>query len=173
MTMMRLKALQVMPVLVALLATSAFAADRTGPSAISTDSAGMASSASSNVPIVSGGIGFDSQQAIAARQREFNLKLLFTLTEGNYVSNVNVQIQDAGGRTVAQHEAQGPFMLAKLPGGTYNVVATYEGKQQSRRINVAGGMKTEHFRWPSNPSTDFPAQKDVVDPPRDVTAGRF
>ena len=82
-------------------------------------------------------------------------------------------IQDASGRTVAQHEAQGPFMLAKLPGGTYNVVATYEGKQQARRINVAGGLKTEHFRWPSNPSTDFPAQSDVVDPPRDVTAGRF
>lgn len=167
------KALRVVPVLVALLAASALAAERTGTKSIATDSAGMASSSSSSVPVVSGGVGFDSQQAIAAREREFNLKLLFTLNEGNYVSNVNVVIQDAGGRTVAQHEAQGPFMLAKLPGGTYNVVATYEGKQQARRINIAGGLKTEHFRWPSNPSTDFPAQKDVVDPPRDFTAQRY
>ena len=169
--MIPMKALCAVPVLVAVLATSAVAADRT-PRASATDSMGMASSSSSNVPIISGGVGFDSQQAVAARERDFNLKLLFTLSEGNYVSNVNVVIQDAAGRTVAQHEAQGPFLLAKLPGGTYNVVATYEGKQQSRRINVAGGRKTEHFRWPSNPSTDFPAQTDVVDPPRDVTAGR-
>ena len=170
--MRAMKTLRMIPVLVAVLAMPAFAADKMRMDS-SSDRAGMSSSSGSSVPIVSGGIGFDSQQAVAAREREYNLKLLFTLNEGNYVSDVGVVIQDASGRTVAQHESQGPFVLAKLPGGTYNVVATYEGKRQTRRVNVAGGLKTEHFRWPSNPSTDFPAQKDVVDPPRDFTAGRF
>lgn len=167
-----MKTLRVMPVLVALLATPALAADKMRMDS-SSDRAGMSSSSGSSVPIVSGGIGFDSQQAVAAREREYNLKLLFTLNEGNYVSDVGVEIQDASGRTLVQHESQGPFVLAKLPGGSYNVVATYEGKRQTRRINVGGGIKTEHFRFASNPATDFPAQKDVVDPPRDFTAGRY
>ena len=48
------KTLWVIPLLVALLATSAFAADRTGSNA--TDDSGIASSLSSNVPIISGGV---------------------------------------------------------------------------------------------------------------------
>ena len=155
--MKSIETLRAIPVLVALLVTPTFAAEMSP----------------SNVPIISGGIGFDDQQFVAAREREYNLKLLFTLNEGNYISDVDVVIQDAGGRTLAQHETSGPFMLAKLPSGSYNVVATYEGKRQTRRVNVGAGLRTEQFRWPSNPSTDFPAQKDIVDPPRDVTAGRF
>lgn len=144
--MKRMKTLLVMPVCVGLLVAPALAAD----------SVAMLS----NVPFVSGGVGFDDQQSLAARAREFNLKLLFTLNEGNYVADVGVVIQDAGGRTLLQHEAPGPFLMAKLPGGTYTVTATYEGKTQTRRVSVGNGMRTEHFRWPSNPQTDFPLPSD-------------
>ena len=80
---------------------------------------------------------------------------MFTLTEGNYLSDVDVAIKDAGGKTLIQHTAEGPFLLAKLPGGTYSVSATYDGKTQSRKIKVGGGLRTEYFRWPKNPETDF------------------
>lgn len=107
-----------------------------------------------NVSFVSGGVGVDSEERLKAREKEFNLKLLFTLVEGNYVADVNVVVKDAAGRTLIEHRADGPFFLAKLPAGPYSVAVTYEGRAQSRTIKVGGGLRTEHFRWPSNPQTD-------------------
>lgn len=108
------------------------------------------------VSYVSGGIGADSQQRLKALEAEFNLKLVFTLVEGNYVSDVNVAIKDAKGKTLIEHVADGPFLLARLPAGKYTVSAIYEGKTQARRISVKGGrLQTEYLRWPGNPETDF------------------
>lgn len=108
------------------------------------------------VSYVSGGIGADSQQRLKALEPEFSLKLVFTLAEGNYVSDVNVAIKDARGKTLIEHVADGPFLLAKLPVGKYTVSAIYEGKTQIRQISVKGGrLQTEYLRWPGNPETDF------------------
>ena len=108
------------------------------------------------VSFVSGGIGADSQQRLKALESEFSLKLVFTLVEGNYVSDVHVTIRDAGGRMLVEHVADGPFLLARLPAGKYAVSAVYEGKTQTRRIAVQGGrLQTEYIRWPGNPETDF------------------
>lgn len=106
--------------------------------------------------IVSGGVGIASQEELKSREREFNLKLVFTLTEGNYVADVDVVIRDAAGKTVVEHEAKGPLVLARLPRGTYTISAMYEGRTQSRKVSVGEGLLTAQFRWPSNPLTDFP-----------------
>jgi hypothetical protein len=109
-----------------------------------------------NVPFVSGGIGVDSGQALKARENEFNVKLIFTLVEGNYLADVGVTIKDAAGKTLVDHVADGPFFMAKLPPGNYSVTASYGGKTQTRRISApAKGLHTEYLRWPSNPQTDF------------------
>ena len=114
----------------------------------------------SRAAFVSGGVGLTSQEELKSRERDFNLKLVFTLTEGNYVADVDVEIRDAAGKTVLAHDAPGPLLMAKLPRGTYTVNATYEGRTQSRKINIGGGLVTAQFRWPSNPQTDFPLQSD-------------
>src|SRR5512146_553785 len=75
----------------------------------------------SKVPFASGGIGLDSQESLKAREKEFNLKLVFTLVEGNYLSDVDVTIRDAAGRNLLEQVADGPFFLARLPAGTYSV----------------------------------------------------
>ena len=65
-------------------------------------------------------------------------------------------IRDAGGRTLIEHVADGPFLLAGLPAGQYTVSAVYEGKTQTRKISVRGGrLQTEYLRWPGNPETDL------------------
>jgi hypothetical protein len=112
------------------------------------------------LPFVSGGVGLEAQEELKAREREFNMKLVFTLVEGNYVADVHVVIRDAGGTTVLDHQAPGPFLMAKLPRGAYTVTATYEGKAQTRKVSVGERLMTTQFRWPSNPLTDFPAQSD-------------
>jgi hypothetical protein len=114
-----------------------------------------------DVPHVSGGIGETEQHALRAREKEFNLKLVFTLVEGNFLSDVAVTLLDAKGETVLTHVSSGPFFLAKLPAGRYTVNASYEGRTVARRLQVgATALHTEYLRWPSTPGSDHPLPKD-------------
>lgn len=110
-------------------------------------------------PWLSGGIGVDEMQRFNARAAEYNLKLVFTLKEGNYVSDVAVIVKDKAGSIVLAFTAPGPLALAKLPRGPYTVEATYEGRTQVRKVDVRERLRTEYLRWPSNPETDFPGPK--------------
>ena len=112
-----------------------------------------------DVPYTAGGIGFDEMQQLKEREKNFNLKLVFTLIEGNYVSDVQIVVSDATGKSLLVLDAPGPVMLAKLARGTYVVRATYEGAAQTRKITVGDRLRTEYLRWPSNPETDFPGPK--------------
>ena len=110
-----------------------------------------------NVYYVSGGVGEDSVERLNARARDFNLKLVFTLNEGNYLADIGVVIVDAKGAKLIEHIADGPFFFAKLPAGQYSVTATNEGNAVTRKVMVgASNLRTEHFRWPANPQTDNP-----------------
>lgn len=105
---------------------------------------------------VSGGVGLDAEERLPEQQKNFNLKLMFTLVEGNYLADVNVVVADAKGNKLIKHLADGPFFMAKLPQGQYTVSATYEGNTQTRRVNVSTGhLNTVHLRWPRNPETDY------------------
>ena len=98
-------------------------------------------------------------ERLKARERKFNLMLVFTLVEGNYVSDVAVVVKNKEGNPVLVLHAPGPLVLAKLPRGAYVVEATYGSKTQTRRLDVRERMRTEYVRWPSNPETDFPGPK--------------
>jgi hypothetical protein len=115
---------------------------------------------SEGIEYLSGGVGINSQEEINARAKDFNLKLVFTLNEGNYIADVGVAVKDAKGRSVVEDTADGPFFLAKLPAGQYTVAATYEGRTVTRKLQVGKGLRTEYLRWPSNPGTDNPLPRE-------------
>ena len=110
-------------------------------------------------PYTAGGIGADEMERLNARAGEFNLKLVFTLKEGNYLSDVAVVVKDRGGHTVLAFTSPGPLALAKLPRGPYVVEATYEGNTQVRKVELRERLRTEYLRWPGNPESDFPGPK--------------
>ena len=113
------------------------------------------------VSFVSGGVGVDSQERLNAREKEFNLKLVFTLVEGNYLADIGVTVKNAAGKTVIEHTAEGPFFMAKLPAGTYSVSVVDDGKEQTRKVAVRDGrLRTEYFRWPGKPGIDFPLPRE-------------
>jgi hypothetical protein len=89
------------------------------------------------VAYATGGVGADEMQKLRAREKEFNLKLVFTLVEGNYLSDVSVVVKDKAGKSLLKADGAGPLFLAKLPRGSYGVDATYEGKTQSRTVTVS------------------------------------
>lgn len=110
-------------------------------------------------PFVVGGIGADSIAELKAQEGQYNLKLVFTLIEGNYIADVNVAVKGAGGKTVLEHFADGPIFMARLPAGNYTVTVKYRGNAQSREIKVGEKLRTEYFRWPANPKTDLPVSR--------------
>jgi len=111
------------------------------------------------IPFISGGIGDDAIADLRAREPQYNLKLVFTLIEGNYVADVNVVLKDAAGAVVLEHLAEGPIFMAHLAVGKYTATATYRDSTQTRAVRVGDKLHTEYFRWPSNPETDLPVSR--------------
>ena len=64
------------------------------------------------------------------------------------MANVAVSIQDAHGKQVLKAESEGPYMLVKLPAGSYKVSATFNGKAQDREVTVQNsGTARAVFEW--------------------------
>lgn len=102
------------------------------------------------VSYVSGGVGTTSTDRLSSLARDFNLKLVFALKSGEYVSSVQVTIADQAGKQLLDTTSEGPWLLAKLPAGSYQVVATFAGKAVKRTIAVgAEKLRTVDFRWSS------------------------
>ena len=105
---------------------------------------------SGGVPYVSGGVGTESIDRLNALASQFNLKLVFALQAGDYLSGISVAIADSAGRKLLDTTSKGPWFMTRLPAGNYQVVASFAGKAQTRQIAVvAAKLTTVDFRWAS------------------------
>ena len=103
---------------------------------------------SAQVTFVSGGVGADSAERMVALSKDFNLKLLFAARDGHYLAEVAVAISDARGAKVLEAVSEGPFFLARLGPGKYQVKVVYEGISLSRATTVpVTGRRELVFRW--------------------------
>ena len=101
-----------------------------------------------NVPYVSGGVGLDSIDRLEMMASQFNLKLVFALKSGEYLSSVKVTITDAAGKAIVDALSDGPWFMTKLPQGRYQIVASFAGHAERRTIAVgAARLNTVDFRW--------------------------
>jgi hypothetical protein len=102
------------------------------------------------VSYVSGGVGDDSIERLNALAADFNLKLVFAMKSGDYVSDVKITIANTAGKTLVDTTSEGPWFMTKLPAGKYQIVATFAGNAEKRTIAVgAEKLKTVDFRWSS------------------------
>jgi len=100
------------------------------------------------IPHVSGGIGEDSRAQLETMARDYNLKLVFALQSGNYVTDVQVIVADARGKPLLQAPSQGPWLFVSLPPGSYQITATLSGKAVKRTVTVGKArLQTVDFRW--------------------------
>jgi hypothetical protein len=106
------------------------------------------STAPSGVTFVSGGISSDAVDRLRAMERDFNLKMVFALSNGEYLADVRVQVVDPSNRVVLDTTTEGPWLLAKLPAGSYQVNASYGRATERRTVAIApASLKTLDFRW--------------------------
>ncbi|HTO48311.1 MAG TPA: carboxypeptidase regulatory-like domain-containing protein [Burkholderiales bacterium] len=91
------------------------------------------------VQFVTGGVGEDEAESMRAAQAKFPLALEFVrraTPRDEYLADVEVSVLDRRGRSVLDAQADGPFLLAKLPAGDYTVKATYAGHTLDRKVHV-------------------------------------
>jgi hypothetical protein len=102
---------------------------------------------SGNISYVSGGVGLEERDALAQMSRDYNLKLNFAVSSGNYLGDVSVVITDARGQVVLEAVSEGPWFFAKLPSGKYTIRAEVMGKaqQQSSRVPAKGQAQVNFF----------------------------
>jgi hypothetical protein len=101
------------------------------------------------VTFISGGIADDQQKAMAALHKNYNLHLTFaTKKAGEFISDVQVAVQDGAGKEVVAAKSDGPLFFAQLEPGTYKVTATSRGKAQSQSVTLGKtGSHDMGFYW--------------------------
>lgn len=101
------------------------------------------------VRFVSGGVGYDEQQAMQAMRADYNLSLLFSVRGGEYLSNVDVRVTDLSGNTLLKTVSDGPKLFAKLKPGRYVVTVERDGQTLRRTVTVGGRQGAAvSFVWP-------------------------
>ncbi|NOV26366.1 hypothetical protein E5S69_22925 [Cupriavidus necator] len=97
------------------------------------------------VSYVCGGVAEDEREALAAREKDFNIGIVFTQgVAGEFLSDVAVKlVRDE--QEVASFRAAGPRCLIRAPEGSYNIEASYKGQPKS--IKVSTGTRNAQLRW--------------------------
>ena len=100
------------------------------------------------VPYISGGTGAAAREALLAREKEFNLKIVVADKSGDYLAGVKVVIESATKAQVLDATMEGPILLAKLPPGTYTIRATSNDQKLTRTVTIAAqGLQQVDLRW--------------------------
>ncbi len=88
------------------------------------------------IPYISGGIGEDEREAMRSISRDYNLKLVFAIKEGNYLADIAVLIKDAEDKTMLDAVSDGPWFFTRLSPGIYTVTATMTGKAKTQKAQI-------------------------------------
>jgi hypothetical protein len=106
----------------------------------------MQSAARADVEFVTGGVGIEERELLA--RADYNLKIATAAAAGNWLADAEVAITDPQGMTLVLTRMDGPWLLAKLPPGTYQVTVRYGGDAQRQAVVVpAAGRREVVFRW--------------------------
>jgi hypothetical protein len=98
-----------------------------------------------------GGVGVGDQQRMKAAASDYHLMLTFAMSNGAYLSDVDVEIKDGKGRSVLATKCDGPIMLVRLPsGGSWRITAQANGQTRQKTIAAGSGRVVQAtFVWPA------------------------
>ena len=103
-----------------------------------------------NVPYINGGAGDEEVQYIKGEMKDYTLRLAFSRAgrpRAEYVASVAVTINNGKGVNIFELASAGPYLLLKVPNGTYSVTATYENQTVTRPVVANKGTSLTNFVW--------------------------
>jgi hypothetical protein len=109
-------------------------------------------SASSDMPVYSGGVGDDEMNYIKSVEHQYDLKLMFTEASGTFLADLPVTIHDKQGRAVVTTVTNGPILLVNLPAGNYSVTASDGNVTREQKVTISPhSQRTYQLRFPTHP----------------------
>lgn len=85
---------------------------------------------------VTGGVGLDESNAFKVQRGNYNLYVLITAKNGDFLSKLPVKIIDGRKRVILEAETNGPYFYAHLPAGNYQVQVNKGENSQKRNVSV-------------------------------------
>ncbi len=102
---------------------------------------------SHGIDYLTGGVGLKDRMIMKEMEKDYNLKLVFATTSGNYLAKVHVDILDSKGEKIIEIPSKGPWLFVKLPYGEYMISVTHLEQKKAWRVKVGKGLKTVMFHW--------------------------
>lgn len=100
------------------------------------------------VPFVAGGVGEDARDELLRVAGAYDVHVLFASPAGAYIAGVHVVIRDRTGSTYLATVADGPWLFVNLPAGSYEMTASFDGRQLTKAFSVPDrGTRQLVFRW--------------------------
>lgn len=92
------------------------------------------------ISYLSGGIGKTEADAIRHVAKQYPLELEFlrkAKPKDEYLAGIKVVVTDMHNMKVLDIASDGPFLLAKMPAGKYEITADHDGKVEHRTVQIA------------------------------------
>jgi hypothetical protein len=99
------------------------------------------------IPFATGGVGIGERQDMKKIADNYNLKCVFALTNGNYLSDVVLEISKYDGEVFFSATSNGPWMFLELPDDNYTISVIHDKKRLTRKVNLGIGSRTVMFHW--------------------------
>ncbi len=106
------------------------------------------------IEYMSGGVSSDEASLMQTVSPRWPATFEFAVKDGSrsdFAADVAVTVRDASGRVLlSQVRSDGPFMVARLDPGRYDVEATLAGQTLKQQVEVRqGGPTRALFVWPA------------------------
>ncbi len=102
---------------------------------------------SNGVEYLNGGADVDTATYLKSRGAEYPLQVVITGPTGHWGVADLLTLRGANGETVTVANA-GPYVLFKLPPGSYQAEATFGGKVERRTLSVGTGVSKVNWSTP-------------------------
>jgi hypothetical protein len=124
-------------------ATAAVVAVAFATPAFSADTSGLpAEVTQGSLRYVSGGVGEQSAAAFKQAAATYPLELLFAQKSAPndvYLASVKVTVRDRAGKVVLEAVSEGPYLLATMPPGKYQIDADHDGVSKRQAVEIVSG----------------------------------
>ena len=111
------------------------------------DDLGIKEQKTNGIVYISGGVGHGERDILKKAACKYNLKVIMAAKSGDYLVDVKVIIKDTGGKLLLETLPNGPWLFVKLSEGAYKIIASFEGREQTKSINVSSSLKTIKFSF--------------------------
>ena len=97
-------------------------------------------------PFMSGGVGREEREQMAKMAQDYDLKLEFADRHGEYLSDVQVSVDDEHGKQILSTTTEGPWLFVDLPQGKYNVKARYGNRtEEIKDLEIPQGRQVSRL----------------------------